>query len=559
VAAPVADKVRISFLGGLGEIGRNCAVVEQAGSLVLIDCGVMFPNPEMPGVDLVLPDFAWLEERAGDIKGIVLTHAHEDHIGALPYLLRGVEAEVPVYSSPFTLGLVRAKLEEARRLSSVALVPVADGERRTIGPFDVEFIPVTHSVPFGFAVALHTAQGVVLHTGDFKLDLNPVDGRRTDLARIGQISAGEGIRLLLSDSTNAEEPGYTGSESSVGETLRILFARHRKARIIVACFASHIHRIQQVADTAVASGRHIALLGRSMLKNVTVARELGLLRIPDKAFVDIESIDDLQPEQVCVISTGSQGEPMSALSLMSTGESRWLGVTDGDVVVLSSHAIPGNEWAVAKVMDGLARRGAEVVHAGIAHVHESGHARQGELSTLLSVARPKSFVPVHGEYRHLLCHSRLAISMGVPPDDVLVCEDGDVIALTDEGIDFDGEVSGAYIYVDGLAGDVETGVLRDRQVLAEEGVFVTVVTIDRKTGDLVGGPEMVSRGFLSEPGHEDLADEARAAVVKAVEVAASEGKTDPESIRRVIRRTVGRLVNERTRRRPMIVAVVVES
>ncbi|HEV8063770.1 MAG TPA: ribonuclease J, partial [Acidimicrobiales bacterium] len=311
--------------------------------------------------------------------------------------------------------------------------------------------------------------------------------------------------------------------------------------------------------SAVASGRHIALLGRSMLKNVGVARELGLLHIPDGAFVDIEHVDDLPPDKVCVISTGSQGEPMSALSLMSTGESRWLNIGEGDVVVLSSHAIPGNEWAVAKVMDGLARKGAEVVHAGTAHVHESGHARQGELSTMLSVAKPKSFVPVHGEYRHLLSHSRIAIGMGVAATEVLVCEDGDVIALTDEGIDFDGEVSASYIYVDGLVGDVETGVLRDRRVLAEEGVLVTVVTMDRKTGDLVGEPEMVSRGFLSEPGHEDLAEEARAAVVKAVEIAVGEGKRDSDSIRRVVRRTVGRLVNERTRRRPMIVVVLVEA
>jgi ribonuclease J len=398
-----------------------------------------------------------------------------------------------------------------------------------------------------------------LHTGDFKLDLNPVDGRRTDLARIGQIASSDGIRLLLADSTNAEEPGYTGSESTVGPSLRTIFQQSRKSRIIVACFASHIHRIQQVADAAVGSGRRIALLGRSMVKNVGVARELGLLNVPDSAFVEIEKIAGIDPGQLCVISTGSQGEPMSALSLMAAGESRWLDVTDGDVVVLSSHAIPGNEWAVAKVMDGLARKGAEVVHGSIAHVHESGHARQGELSTMLSIAKPKSFVPVHGEYRHLLRHSRLAIEMGVPAGEVLVCEDGDVIALTDEGIDFDGEVSSSYVFVDGLAGDVGVGVLRDRRVLAEEGVVVTVVTIDRKTGEMVGPPEIVSRGFLSEPGHEDIAEEARSAVQKAVEVGAGQVNRDPDAIRRIVRRTVGRLVNERTRRRPMIVVVVVEA
>jgi len=552
----VAERVRVSFLGGLGEIGRNCAVVEQGGRLVVLDCGVMFPNPEMPGVDLVLPDFGWLFERAGDVDGIVLTHGHEDHVGALAYLLREVAA--PVYGSPFTLGIAQNHLDEAN-LPSTGLVPVADGERRTIGPFDVEFIPVTHSVPFGFALAVHTAQGVILHTGDFKLDLNPVDGRRTDLARIGQIASTDGIRLLLADSTNAEEPGYTGSESSVGASLRTIFQSNRKSRIIVACFASHIHRIQQVADAAVASGRRIALLGRSMVKNVGVARELGLLQVPDSAFVEIETIGSIEPGQLCVISTGSQGEPMSALSLMAEGESRWLDVTEGDVVVLSSHAIPGNEWAVAKVMDGLSRKGADVVHGSVAHVHESGHGRQGELSTMLSIAKPRSFVPVHGEYRMLLRHSRLAIEMGVAASEVLVCEDGDVIALSDEGIDFDGEVSSSYVFVDGLAGDVGVGVLRDRRVLAEEGVVVTVVTVDRRTGDLVGTPEIVSRGFLSEPGHEDLAEELRVAVQKAVDAGAGQINRDPDAIRRVARRAVGRLVNERTRRRPMIVVVVVEA
>ncbi len=552
----MADPVRVSFLGGLGEIGRNCAVVEQAGRLVVLDCGVMFPNPEMPGVDLVLPDFAWLVERAADVDGVVLTHGHEDHVGALAYLLRDVP--VPIYGSPFTLGIARGRLEEANLASSTTFVPVADGEVRTVGPFEVEFIPVTHSVPYGFALAFHTAQGVVLHTGDFKIDLNPVDGRRTDLARIGQIASTEGIRLLLSDSTNAEEPGYTGSESSVGASLRTIFTAHRTARIIVACFASHIHRIQQVSDAAIGSGRRIALLGRSMVKNVGVARDLGLLRVPDTAFVSMEDIGDLDPGEICIISTGSQGEPMSALSLMAGGESRWLEITDGDVVVLSSHAIPGNEWAVAMVMDGLCRKGAEVVHGSVAHVHESGHGRQGELSTMLSVAKPKSFVPVHGEYRHLLRHSRLAIEMGVPASEVLVCEDGDVIALTDDGIDFDGEVSSSYVFVDGLAGDVGVGVLRDRRVLAEEGVVVTVVTMDRRKGELVGPPEIVSRGFLSEPGHESLADELRTAVQKAVDAGSGHANREPDAIRRIVRRAVGRLVNERTRRRPMIVVVVVE-
>ncbi len=553
----MSERVRIAFLGGLGEIGRNCAVIEQQGRLVVLDCGVLFPNAEMPGVDLVLPDLSLLRERAADVDGIILTHGHEDHVGAIAYLLREVKA--PVYGSAFTLGIARNRLEEAELASSAQLIPVRDGERRTIGPFEVEFIPVTHSVPQGFAAAIHSAQGVILHTGDFKLDLMPVDGRRTDLSRIGQIAATSGIRLLLSDSTNAEEPGYTGSESSVGESLRRIFDAHQGQRIIVACFASHVHRIQQLADAAVASGRKLALLGRSMVKNVSLAREQGLLHIPDQSLIDIEAVEELQPGDLCILSTGSQGEPMSALSLMASGESRWLAVHDGDVVVLSSHAIPGNEWAVAKVMDGLARRGAEVIHAAIQHVHESGHARQGELATMLSIARPDSFVPVHGEYRHLLRHSRLAIEMGVRPDHVLVCEDGDAIALSDDGIDFDGEVSGSYVFVDGITGDIGLGVLRDRRVLAEEGIVVAVITVDRRTGELVGRPEVVSRGFLDETGHEGLASEARAAIEKAVEVAAGDGMHEPDALRRVVRRAIGRLVNERTRRRPMIVPVVVEA
>ncbi len=552
----MSQAVRIAFLGGLGEIGRNCAVIEQSGRLVVLDCGVLFPNAEMPGVDLVLPDFSYLFDRRDDVDGIVLSHGHEDHVGAIAYLLREVKA--PVYGSPFTLGIARNRLDEANLTAEAELVAVADGERRAIGPFDVEFIPVTHSVPYGFATAFHTAQGVILHSGDFKLDLTPVDGRRTDLARIGQLASTEGIRLLLSDSTNAEEPGHTGSESSVGESLLRIFETRAGRRIIVACFASHVHRIQQLAVAALATKRRIALLGRSMIKNVGLARELGLLSIPDTALVDLEEIGKVPPGELCILSTGSQGEPMSALSLMASGESRWLTIEDGDVVVLSSHAIPGNEWAVAKVMDGLARRGAEVIHAATDHVHESGHARQGELATLLSVARPRSFVPVHGEYRHLLRHSRLAIEMGVPPNDVLVCEDGDVVALTDEGIDFDGEVSSSYVFIDGIAGDVGMGVLRERRVLAEEGIVVAAVTLDRKSGVLVGQPVVVSRGFLDDEGHEELAAAARAAVVKALEVAAAEGHLEPDAIRRLVRRTVGKMVNERTRRRPMIVPVVVE-
>ncbi|HTW98090.1 MAG TPA: ribonuclease J [Acidimicrobiales bacterium] len=553
----MADRVRVVFLGGLGEIGRNCAVIEHSGRCLVLDCGVMFPDPEMPGVDLVLPDFSYLRERSADIAGIVLTHGHEDHTGGLAYLLREVSA--PLFGSALTLGLARSRIEEAGLAASTQMIVLADGERRNIGPFDVELIPVTHSVPHGFATALHTPQGVVLHTGDFKLDLTPVDGRRTDLSRIGAIADGEGIRLLLSDSTNAEEPGFAKSERSVGESLRPIFAERAGRRIIVACFASHIHRIQQLMDAAAATGRRVALLGRSMLRNTALARELGLLHVDDGVLIDVERVDELQPGEVCVISTGSQGEPMSALALLAAGENKRLEVREGDVVVLSSHAIPGNEWAVAKVMDGLARRGAEVVHSGIAHVHETGHAKRGELATMIAVARPHSFVPVHGEYRHLLAHARLAIEMGVPDSEVLLCEDGEAVVLTDEGIDFDGEVPAGYTFVDGVVGDVGTGVLRDRRMLAEEGVVVVVVAVEARSGDVLTGPEIITRGWVHAPESEDLIDQARAAVLKAIDEAVGDGAWDADTLRRVARRAVGRIVSERTRRRPMIVPVVMEA
>ena len=552
----MADPVRIVFLGGLGEIGRNCAVVEHDDALLVLDCGVMFPDAEMPGVDLVLPDFSYLRAHASRVVGIVLTHGHEDHTGALGFLLR--EVPVPVYGSALTLGLARSRIEEAG-VSGANLVAVQDGERRQIGPFDVEFIPVTHSVPNGFALAFHTPQGVILHSGDFKLDLTPVDGRRTDLARIGELGSTPGIRLLLSDSTNAEEPGHTTSERSVGETFDQIFTRYRDRRIVVACFASHIHRIQQVAQAALAHGRRIALLGRSMLRNVALARELGLLSIPEEALIAIESVDEFERGEVCVLSTGSQGEPMSALALLASGENRRLQVDDGDVVVLSSHAIPGNEWAVGKVIDGLARRGAEVIHSALAHVHESGHAKRGELGTLLSVARPAAFIPVHGEYRHLIHHARLAIEMGVPESAVLLCEDGDAVALSDTGIDFDGEVPAGYCYVDGTEGGVASAVLRDRKVLAEEGVVVVVVAVDMRNGGIVTGPEIITRGWVHAPEAEDLIDDARVAVAKAIEEVTAPGVIELDALRRAVRRATGRLVNERTRRRPMIVPVVMEA
>jgi ribonuclease J len=551
----LAEEVRITFLGGLGEIGRNCACVETEGRIVVLDCGVMFPDPDMPGIDLVLPDLSYLRDNAERVEAIVLTHGHEDHTGGLAYLLR--ELSAPVYGSELTLGLARHRVEEADMEDRATFVEVVDGERRPVGPFEVEFIPVTHSVPHGFATAFHTPQGIVLHSGDFKIDLTPVDGRLTDLARIGSLADGPGIRLLLSDSTNAEEPGFTASERSVGATLHRLFEAARGQRLVVTCFASHIHRVQQVADAALANGRKISTLGRSMAKNVTLARRLGVLAIPEEALVDVEQVDKLPPGEVCVISTGSQGEPLSALALMAAGESKWLHLRPGDVVVISAHPVPGNEWAVGRVIDGLHRRGAEVVHTGVEPVHVSGHARQGELQTLLSVARPEWFVPVHGEYRHLVNHVRLALQMGVPEERALLCEDGDSVVLDDDGLRRGEPVPAGFLYVDGTVGDVEHGVLRDRKVLSEEGVVVVVATVDVHRREVVGSPEIVTRGWVHAPEAEELLEEASDTVRKELEVALADGATEHDLLRRHARRALGRFVGERTRRRPMIVPVVV--
>jgi ribonuclease J len=553
----VAAPVKITFLGGLGEIGRNCACIEVEGQIILLDCGLMFPDLDMLGIDLVLCDFTYLRENADRVVGCIATHGHEDHVGALSYLLR--ELSFPVYGSELTLGLARNRIEEAGLLDRTELIPVEDGERRKIGPIECEFLPVTHSVPHGFATAFHTPQGTILHSGDFKLDLTPVDGRLTDLSTMGAISRGEGIRLLLSDSTNADEPGHSKSETTVGSVLYGLFHAHEGRRIVVACFASHIHRVQQIADAAIAFDRKVATVGLSMKKNVRLAREMGVLRIPDSAMIDIEDVDDYEPGQVCVISTGSQGEPMSALSRMAAKESRWLKLTDQDTVILSSHPIPGNEAPVSKVIDGLIRIGVKVVHSGVSDVHATGHAQQEELKTFLSVTRPEWFVPVHGEYRHLIAHAALAETMGVDADHILVCEDGDSIVIDDDGVHRGDQVPAGYLYVDGIVGDVGQGVLRDRQVLANEGVVVVIVSVNAETGELLTEPEIVTRGWVYAPEAEGLLGEAADAVRQAVADAHDHDAFDIESLQRTVRRAAGKFVNEKTKRRPMIVPVVLEA
>jgi ribonuclease J len=550
MAAPVS----VTFLGGLGEIGRNCAAIEVDGRIMLLDCGLMFPDADMLGIDLVLPDLSWLHDRADDIEGCIVTHGHEDHHGALAFALR--DLSFPIIGSALTLGFASNRIEEAGLMDRTELIVVKDNERRRFGPFDCEFIPVTHSVPHGFATAFHTPQGTILHTGDWKLDLTPVDGRLTDLGVMGAIAQNEGVRLLLSDSTNADQHGHSRSEKSVGKVLTDLMAANAGRRIITACFASHVHRVQQIADAAIAHGRVVATLGLSMKKNVRLAKDMGLLRIPEDKLLDIEDVKDLDPGQVCVISTGSQGEPMSALALMASAESRWLTLDEHDTVILSSHPIPGNEMNVSKVIDGLVRLGVRVVHSGIEDVHATGHAKQEELKTLLSVVRPQWFIPVHGEYRHLVAHSELAATMGVADDHILICEDGDSVHLNDRGLERGDRVPAHYVYVDGIVGDVGHGVIRDRRVLAEEGVVVVIVTVDHDTLEVVTGPEVITRGWIYADEAEDLLEEMRKIIREQVLTSLDKGDAEIEILQRVVRRAAGRFVSDRTKRRPMIVPVV---
>ncbi len=555
---PREDAVRIVFLGGLGEIGRNCMCIEVEGRILVDDCGIMFPEVDMPGVDLVLPDFTYLRENADRVEGVILTHAHEDHAGGLAFLLR--DLSIPIYGSKLSLGFAKNRIEEAGLMGRTQMIPVEDGERIQIGPFDCEFIPVTHSVPHAFAIVFHTPVGTIVHTGDFKLDLTPVDGRTTDLALFGDIAKREGgVRLLLSDSTNAERPGYTPSEATVGAAMRTVFRDHPDRRIIVASFASHLHRVRQVAEAALDSGRKIAFLGRSMVNNVTLGREMGLLDVPVKSVIDISEVNKLPPGDVCIICTGSQGEPLSALSLMAAREHKFVKISEDDVVIISAHAIPGNETNVTRVIDALWRSGAEVIHGGDAPVHVSGHASQEELKFILSLTNPDYFVPVHGEYHHMVNHARLARAAGVEDDHAIVCEDGDRLTLYKDRLEVERQaVPAGYLYVDGIVGDVGHGVLRDRQNLAEEGVVVVIVTVDAKSGEVVTGPEIVTRGWVYAPEAEELLEEAKAAVLASMKESTDDGITDLDTLRRHVRRALGRFINDKTKRRPAVIPVVME-
>jgi ribonuclease J len=516
----------------------------------------MFPDADMAGVDLVLPDFTYLRENAERVVGVVATHGHEDHVGAISHLLR--EIPLKIIGSALTLGIARNRIEEARLVDRADFVTVADGDRIDVGPFDLEFFPVTHSVPHGFATAIHTPQGVILHTGDFKLDMTPVDGRLTDLAGLGHLAKEEGVRLLLADSTNAEEAGFSASETSIGRSIDDLFRARAGRRIVVACFASHIHRIQQIADAAIGCGRIVATLGRSMNKNVALARDLGLLHIPSDKLRAIEDVGDVPPDKLCIISTGSQGEPMSALALMASGENRWLTIEKGDCIILSSHPIPGNESDVSKVIDGLYRKGAEVVHSGVANVHATGHAKSEELKVIHSIVQPEWFIPVHGEYRHLAEHARLATRMGTKADRVLLCQDGDQVVLDDQGLRRGDRVPAGYIYVDGTVGALDHSVLAERRVLGQEGFISTVITVaaDGSRLTLLREPEILSRGWVHGPEGEQLRKEATLTVSDAVEQALADGARTRGQLERAARRALGRFVSQRTRLRPMIVPLV---
>ncbi|HEV7826820.1 MAG TPA: ribonuclease J [Mycobacteriales bacterium] len=543
--------LRVVPLGGLGAIGRNMTVFEYDGRLLIVDCGVLFPEADQPGIDLILPDFSAIEDRLDDIEAVVLTHGHEDHIGGIPYLLR-LKADIPLVGSRFTLALVEAKLRE-HRINPYTLT-VAEGGTEQLGPFACEFFAVNHSIPDALAVAIRTPAGLVLHTGDFKMDQLPLDGRLTDLAGFARLGA-EGIDLLLSDSTNAEVPGFVTPEREIGPVLDDVF-RGATRRIIVASFASHVHRVQQVLDAAANHGRKVAFVGRSMVRNMGVARDLGLLHVPQGLMVSLDEAAGLPPSQVVFMSTGSQGEPMSALGRMASGDHRHVTIVPGDTVVLASSLVPGNETSVYRVINGLARAGANVVHKEVAKVHVSGHAPAGELLYLLNVARPSNVMPVHGEWRHLRAHGRLAVQSGVAPDRVILVEDGDVVDLVDGTARVVGHLDNRYIFVDGIhVGDVTESSLTERRILGEEGFVAVTVVVDSVNGKVVGGPFVNGRGFTDSA---DAFDGVLPLITDALDKAAGEGVADPHQLQQLVRRTVGKWVSDTYRRRPMIVPTVLE-
>ena len=549
--AITAEALRIVPLGGLGEVGRNMAVLEHQGKLLIIDCGVLFPEDHQPGVDLILPDFSYIADRLDDVVAVVLTHGHEDHIGAVPYLLR-LKADLPLVGSQLTLALVEAKLRE-HRITPITLA-VKEGQVEQFGPFDCEFVAVNHSIPDALAVAVRTGAGTILHTGDFKMDQLPLDGRITDLRALARLGEA-GVDLFMVDSTNAEVPGFTVSEREITPVLNSVFAAATR-RVIVASFASHVHRVQQVLDAAHAHGRRVALVGRSMVRNMGIAKDLGYLNVPPGVLIDLKATDDLPDHQVVLMCTGSQGEPMAALSRMANRDHR-VQVGRGDTVVLASSLIPGNENSVYRVINGLTRLGAKVVHQGNARVHVSGHASAGELLYCYNIVRPRNVMPVHGESRHLVANAELAVLTGVPAERVVVAEDGFVIDLVDSVATVVGQVPCGYVYVDGSSvGAITEADLKDRRILGDEGFISIIVVVDAASGKVVAGPEIHARGFAQS---DEVFDQVKPRIIEAIRDAATSGAVDNHQLQQVVRRVVGRWVSESYRRRPMIIPLVVEA
>ncbi|GAB3807881.1 ribonuclease J [Humibacter antri] len=543
--------LRIIPTGGLGEVGRNMTVFEIDGKILIVDCGVLFPEQDQPGVDLILPDFGPVRDRLDDVVGVVLTHGHEDHIGAVPYLLR-LKPDIPLLGSSLTLALVEAKLKE-HRIQPYTLT-VKEGGHERLGPFELEFVAVNHSIPDALAVAIRTSAGLVLHTGDFKMDQLPLDDRLTDLrafARLGE----EGVDLFLVDSTNADVPGFTALERSIGPVLDNVIARAPR-RVIVASFSSHVHRVQQVLHAAKANGRRVALLGRSMVRNMTIAADLGYLHVPEDVLIDYKKAADLPDDKIVYMSTGSQGEPMAVLARMANLDHQ-IEIGRGDTVILASSLIPGNENAVYRVIDGLTKLGATVVHKGNAKVHVSGHAAAGELLYCYNILKPRNVMPVHGEYRHLVANAQLAQDTGVPEENTLLAEDGSVIDLRDGVARVVGQLDLGFVYVDGSSvGEITDADLKDRRILGEEGFISIIVVVEAGTGRIITGPEVHAKGFAED---DAVFDDVKPKIAAALADAAHNGVRDAHALSQVVRRTVGRWVNTSYRRRPMIVPLVIEA
>ncbi len=551
-----AVPLKIAFLGGLNEVGKNMTLYECNGDMLLVDCGLAFPDPEMLGVDLVIPDFSYVLENADKIKGILITHGHEDHIGGLAFLLKSLN--IPVYSTRLTIGLIEGKLREHKILDKCRLNVIKPGDKVKLGCFETEFIHVNHSIPDAVALAINTPAGMVVQTGDFKIDTTPIDGGVIDLARLSALGE-QGVLCLLSDSTNAVKTGFTESERKVGETFEVQFRKAGNRRLIVATFASNIHRVQQIINVAESLGRKVALSGRSLENVVSIAAELGYIRVPEGVLIGIDSINRFPPEKLVVITTGSQGEPMSALYRMAFSEHRRVEIGPNDYVIISATPIPGNEKMVGKVVDELLKQGAEVVYEKMYDVHVSGHACQEELKIMMSLVKPKYFLPVHGEQKHLQKHAALARTMGIPAENILIADNGKEIEITEKKIRVSGEVTAGMVFVDGSGvGDVGSVVLRDRKRLAEDGIIIIAVTIEKETYTIVSGPDVVTRGFVYVRESEQLMEESRRLCESVLADCMYEHIRDFATIRNRLRDEISHLTYNRTKRTPMVLPIIME-